>query len=353
VAAAIQRIINARKSYKEIHMNRSLSARLGFALILALILCAVPVVAFAQGDTPSVTVTDQDSDGSSVTIDSVVAAVPGWIVIHLDNNGSPGPVIGQSAVEVGDNGNVTVSLDPALDADTSLWAMLHVDEGVVGTYEFPGPDVPVRDGDMIVMTPFVASVGAGEDDMAATEAVTDTAEIDATEATTETEEIGETEAMTDTEAATETEELAETEAVTDTAEIDATEAMTDTEATTEAEDTTAAADLGETETVTDTEGTAEAADMGETEAMTDTADVADTTYLTETEDMADTADTTTEAAGADDTADTAGDDTATAAPEVLPTTGAGLGGVAQALPAALATLGALAGGVWISRRRRS
>jgi hypothetical protein len=315
-------------------MNRRLSARHGFALILALILCAVPVLAFAQ-DTPSVTVTDQDSDGSSVTVDNVVADAAGWIVIHLDNNGSPGPVIGQSAVEAGDNADVSVSLDPALEGDTSLWAMLHVDEGTVGTYEFPGPDVPVRDGDMIVMTPFVATVGAAEGDVDATEAMTDTAEMDDTAAMTDTEDMGDSEAMTDT------------------ADMGDMDAMTDT------------MDMGD-----DTEETAEAADMGDTEAMTDTADMGDTAYMTETEDMGDMdamTDTmdmgdTTDAEGTDDAGDTTGGDTTggdttggdtsgSGAPEVLPTTGAGLGGVAQALPAVLATLGALAGGVWISRRR--
>ena len=39
--------------------------------------------------------------------------------------------------------------------------MLHVDAGVVGTYEFPGADVPAQDAGVTVMDPFVVSVAAG------------------------------------------------------------------------------------------------------------------------------------------------------------------------------------------------
>jgi hypothetical protein len=301
-------------------MNRRFSARHGFALILALILCAIPTLASAQGDTPSVTVTDQESDGTTVTVGEVVATVPGWMVIHLDNNGSPGPVVGQTAVEAGSNSDVVVTLDPALEGDTSLWAMLHVDEGAVGTYEFPGPDVPVRDGDMIVMTPFVATVSAMEADVATTEAMTDTAEMADSEAMTETEEMAETEAMTETAEMAETEAMTETEEMAESADMGETEAMTDT------------AEMADTTYMTETE------EMGEMEAMTETMEMAETEAMTETEEMAE------EAAPAEEMAEGA-------APEVLPVTGAGLGGVAQALPAALAALGALAGAAWLSRRR--
>ena len=131
------------------------------ALFLALVLLAFPVLISAQG-ADSVTAADQDSDGTNVTVASVSAAVPGWMVIHIDDNGSPGPVLGETAVPAGDSSDVVVAIDPPLEADTTLWAMLHVDEGVIGTYEFPGADVPVKDGDMVVMTPFTAKVASLE-----------------------------------------------------------------------------------------------------------------------------------------------------------------------------------------------
>ena len=119
---------------------------------------AAPTTADAMGEKPMVMASDQESDGTSVTVDSVNAAVDGWMVIHADKDGKPGPVFGETAVPAGATSNVVVMLDPALAADGQLWAMLHVDEGTMGTYEFPGPDAPVKDGDMIVMAPFMATM---------------------------------------------------------------------------------------------------------------------------------------------------------------------------------------------------
>lgn len=101
----------------------------------------------------AVEVKDQEINGDTVVIAMVKAAADGWIVIHIDDNGKPGPVIGNSAVKTGDNKDVKVKIDAA-KATPKLHAMLHVDKGVIGTYEFPGADVPVKNGDAIVMTPF-------------------------------------------------------------------------------------------------------------------------------------------------------------------------------------------------------
>lgn len=108
------------------------------------------------GFTPSVTVSDQDAGDGTVTIDEVVAAEPGWLVIHVTRGGGPGPVIGQSPVEVGPNANVEVDIDLG-QATGQLFAMLHVDHGSVGVYEFPGDDTPASAGDQIVNVPFQAS----------------------------------------------------------------------------------------------------------------------------------------------------------------------------------------------------
>lgn len=105
----------------------------------------------------AVEVKDQEINGDTVVIAMVKAAADGWIVIHIDDNGKPGPVIGNSAVKTGDNKDVKVKIDTA-KATPKLHAMLHVDKGVIGTYEFPGADVPVKNGDAIVMTPFTAKM---------------------------------------------------------------------------------------------------------------------------------------------------------------------------------------------------
>ncbi|MCL4860800.1 MAG: hypothetical protein KJZ93_15395 [Caldilineaceae bacterium] len=183
-------------------MRTRMTSRRILSIVLALILCAVPVLVVAQDATDSVTVGDQESDGASVTIASVTAAAAGWIVIHLDADGRPGPVIGQSAVEAGENTDVVVALDPPLEEETALWAMLHVDEGVVGEYEFPGPDGPVRDGEMIVMTPFTAMVAVSDAAMDEEAADEEAADEEATDEEAADEEAADEEAA-DEEAADE------------------------------------------------------------------------------------------------------------------------------------------------------
>jgi nucleoid-associated protein YgaU len=111
-------------------------------MLLVLLLLVIPVAALAQEMTPSVTVEDQEIVDGKVTIAKVVSSGAGWLVIHADDAGSPGPVIGFSPVVDGENADVVVEVDAA-QATPVLYAMLHTDAGTVGTYEFPGDDGPV------------------------------------------------------------------------------------------------------------------------------------------------------------------------------------------------------------------
>lgn len=107
----------------------------------------------------SVMVSDQAIAEGSVTIQEARIDRPGWVVIHVEADGKPGPVIGYTAIPAGTSTNVKVSID-ASKATPALFAMLHYDEGVSGSYEFPGADVPVKVGDQIVMMRFnVVSAG--------------------------------------------------------------------------------------------------------------------------------------------------------------------------------------------------
>lgn len=109
--------------------------------------------------TGSISVSDHTSDGSTVTVDSVtIQGANGFVVVHLDQDGAPGPVLGHVAVEEGTSTDLTVPLDEPLAAETTVWPMLHVDAGELGTYEFPGPDGPVTAGGDVVMAPLVLSV---------------------------------------------------------------------------------------------------------------------------------------------------------------------------------------------------
>ena len=111
---------------------------------------------------PSVTVSDQEVISGKVTIDSAVAEGPSWMVIHIEKDGKPGPVIGHAAVAQGESSNIEVEIDVA-SATPTLFAMLHVDEGEIGVYEFPGADAPETDEAGIVVKPFKATIPGMED----------------------------------------------------------------------------------------------------------------------------------------------------------------------------------------------
>ncbi len=126
-------------------VHRWLSLTLASILVLSTV-----VIAGAQGDTtPSVSVDSQTIRDGTVTVEEVVAAEDGWIVIHAQAEGNFGPVIGHAPVTAGSNADVVVEVDVDMVTDY-LYAMLHVDAGEIGTYEFPGPDGPVTvEGEVI------------------------------------------------------------------------------------------------------------------------------------------------------------------------------------------------------------
>ncbi|RME87448.1 MAG: hypothetical protein D6770_09365, partial [Anaerolineae bacterium] len=67
-----------------------------------------PAATEAPAMTPSVTVMDQDIVNGTVTVAEVVSNGPGWIVIHAQADGKPGPILGYAPVADGVNKNVVV-----------------------------------------------------------------------------------------------------------------------------------------------------------------------------------------------------------------------------------------------------
>ncbi len=91
--------------------------------------------------------------GKSVTIESLTITGDGWLVIHAIKDGKPvvPGSIGHVAVRAGTNKDVVVPLDVATKPGQKVLAMLHVDAGKKGAYEFPGADHPVmKDGKPVV-----------------------------------------------------------------------------------------------------------------------------------------------------------------------------------------------------------
>jgi hypothetical protein len=97
---------------------------------------------------PSFTNTAQAvSDANTLTFAMVVADAPGFFVIHDDNGGSPGPVLGWVRVQAGVNSNVVVTLDQGTPSTTTVFPMLHYDTNLNGQYEFAGGEL---DGPVVV-----------------------------------------------------------------------------------------------------------------------------------------------------------------------------------------------------------
>ena len=124
--------------------------------LITLLISALIGTAFAQTSpfTPEIFTVDQDVVDGTVRVVRVTANEAGFVVIHADDNGSPGPGIGYVPVPAGVSANVIVPIDVEAATDT-LYAMLHVDGGEADVYEGPGdPDGPVMRGDAVVVHPF-------------------------------------------------------------------------------------------------------------------------------------------------------------------------------------------------------
>ncbi len=118
--------------------------RLVLFIIATLLLIAFPVIAH-EGETPTVEVADQNILDGTVTVGRVYSEGVGFMVIHADADGAPGPVVGFRWVPHGWVDDVNIRIDPALVTPV-LYAMLHTDDNVIGTYEFgtvDGADAPI------------------------------------------------------------------------------------------------------------------------------------------------------------------------------------------------------------------
>ena len=117
----------------------------------------MPISASAQtgAGVNQIAVGAQETNTGQIMVDSVTAAQDGWVVLYFMGNLDPLTVVGLAPVHKGVNTNVRVNIDSGLaDPYPTLWAVLHTDQGAVGTFEWPGADVPVYQNGAPVMVAF-------------------------------------------------------------------------------------------------------------------------------------------------------------------------------------------------------
>ncbi len=106
---------------------------------------------------------NQTGDGKSVTVASVTldaGGKGGWVALHTDISGKPGPVKYFVAVPAGASSKVVIRTPEGIPTG-DYWPMLHVDDHAVGTYEFPkvaGADLPAMSNGMVVMKKITVTV---------------------------------------------------------------------------------------------------------------------------------------------------------------------------------------------------
>lgn len=100
-------------------------------------LTATTSVVFAAGHVSNSLETEPQKLSHAVVVQSVTAAQDGWVVIHAIQDGKPvvPTSIGHTYVKAGTTEDVYVALTDEFEGDKVI-AMLHVDDGELGVYEF-------------------------------------------------------------------------------------------------------------------------------------------------------------------------------------------------------------------------
>src|SRR5258708_1024548 len=124
--------------------RKILSLAVVVASTLAMIYGVNGITRVTPADTPPADIADQVIQGGWGGVREGVVGGGGWVVVGGSREGSG--AVGAGYVPAGKSDNISVWID--MDkAARDMSAMLHVDKGTPGKYEFPGADVPVQNGD--------------------------------------------------------------------------------------------------------------------------------------------------------------------------------------------------------------
>ena len=94
-----------------------------------------------------ISVDNQAVKSGSILVNMVDAMQPGWVAIFTDKNDQPDILLGYMAVPAGSSADIKVTIDTAKATDKMI-AMLLLDAGKTGTFEYPGPDEPVKNANI-------------------------------------------------------------------------------------------------------------------------------------------------------------------------------------------------------------
>lgn len=117
----------------------------------------LPTATATAVPSPAIDVVDGQTldESGRLVVAQVVAPDGGWLVLHAD--AVDGPVLAAQQLRTGVSRDIGLAVDPYAATETMV-AVLHADAGTTGTFEFPGPDMPLLEDDEPVRTPFSVTI---------------------------------------------------------------------------------------------------------------------------------------------------------------------------------------------------
>ncbi|MCP4427970.1 MAG: hypothetical protein GY803_26085 [Chloroflexi bacterium] len=107
---------------------------------------------------PAITIADQEVlDDGLVLVKSVYTPNPGWLLIHADDDGAAGELLGHVFLRAGTSENIVVSI-PWRQATPTLHAILLEDDGRSTRLDYPDGDLPIIVNGQPVMVSFTVAL---------------------------------------------------------------------------------------------------------------------------------------------------------------------------------------------------
>ncbi len=115
---------------------------------------AAPIKLDFQISQPEITVSNQAvGEDGLLLVDNILSPISGWLVIHANDHGELGPVLGSALLEEGFNESIPVQI-PWREGTPTLYAVIYEDNGRLQRLDIPGEDVPLTVNDNPVIKAF-------------------------------------------------------------------------------------------------------------------------------------------------------------------------------------------------------